>query len=347
MARHKGVALPDYALTLGLVTLVGAVALSLSGNTIRDFYNNAAEQFSLPGMEKPGIEKPDAANNNQNGNPENTSGGQNAQTNAETGKADGDIKAKPYPTKEISLRLPDGRVIAVTDYPENMVTAVETAGADGTTKSLASFMSVMAEKLKAAGQINDKQYQSLIDLSNQGFKIGELQSKVQSAYASSDGTDAAYLDKLKALGLNARPSGEPSPLIEELHPIVVDDLYIARPVREFVELNTYGHINATQSMSDAALAAGVNETNPNLAPSATSKLIYYLELAKRSGALDNPAANNIVQYATRDIVRLANASGNALNNQEVAKNIQSTRDNSSTICNVGGGSASSGVQCDN
>lgn len=320
MGRSKGTSLPENSLTLGLVIMVCVLALTLTGGNIRHMFETVGSQLHLIGM------KDKTSDPTQDGESGDDGAGQGQGTSGRH--------------KAVNITLGDGTVLTLSNYPDNLAESVETVGANGTTEELAKFIALTAEKLRAAGAIDEPQYQSLMDLSNQGFKIGETQAKIQQAFQESNGDEALYADKLQAAGLNATYKPVLNTDVGEKRHAIVYDLYTGGPT----QIDPANFLESIAGYSTQDLQSTVNSNGSEM-QNGTLKMAYLLELAKRSGALDNPQAKAIVNFATQDIVRMATGSGSALNDQDIAENIREIRGDATSICNVGNGNAASGVQC--
>jgi hypothetical protein len=64
---------------------------------------------------------------------------------------------------------------------------VLTLGANGTTTLLASQLTALAEQLRSEGKIDEKQYNAIMDLANQGHHMAMIQMKVEDAIKASQG----------------------------------------------------------------------------------------------------------------------------------------------------------------
>lgn len=324
MGRFKGTSMPENSLTLGLVTLICVLALSLTGGSIRDTFATVTREMQLPWMSDSGSD--------QDGG----SGGGSGPGQGNSGRQ-----------KNVTMTLADGTVVTLPNYPDNLAQSVETVGANGTTEELAKFIALTAEKLKAAGEIDETQYLSLIRLSNQGFKISGIQAKVQQAFETnlnnefSQGNDWEYGTELQKLGISVIQTGfEPEYGVH--HTFMIPALYSDDTTPGSLE-NSASY-DFTDLGSNTYPSIAVLEYQVNNSPD-ISQMGLLLEIARRQGALNNPKTKALVEFATRDIVRLANASGNAFNNQEIADNVKQSQRDSTSICDAGNGNANSGVSC--
>ncbi|MBY0404823.1 MAG: hypothetical protein K2X66_13060 [Cyanobacteria bacterium] len=116
------------------------------------------------------------------------------------------IKLRPMGTnpylQTVQLDLGDGKSITLSNFPVNPVNVIETDGVSGNTFLISKSLKELANKLKAVGEINNTQFQSLIDLANQGFQQAGFQKFVEDALAKSNG-DVSVL-KQETIQLNGK-----------------------------------------------------------------------------------------------------------------------------------------------
>jgi hypothetical protein len=101
------------------------------------------------------------------------------------------VKLRPFGVnpylRTVQIDLGNGKSITLSNFPTSPVKVIETDGASGNTFLIAKALKELANKLKASGEINETQFQSLIDLANQGFLQAGNQKLVEDALAKSNG----------------------------------------------------------------------------------------------------------------------------------------------------------------
>jgi hypothetical protein len=85
--------------------------------------------------------------------------------------------------------------VYVSNYPLSMEASIQTVGANGTTDLLAVSLKEMAEQLLAAGEITQKQFDLLLNLSNAGHTLASGMQIIESA--ADEATASAWMDAQK------------------------------------------------------------------------------------------------------------------------------------------------------
>lgn len=205
----------------------------------------------------------------------------------------------------------------VTIKPEDLSSAVLTAGANGATTTLAnSIQSVAAQKL-AAGELSQAQYSALVDLSNQGHTLADIAKVLESTVTPSISPNTSVLFQGKmvtiqhlyeSIGYNYNSRSDPLPA----NPLEANGAF--PELDKFMSL--YRSASQSGALSDPAIQATVHEAASQIA-------LINMSLDQATGA------------------QLYGSAQNSLTEQTASR---LTNSNSVIICNSGNGK-DSGTNC--
>jgi hypothetical protein len=192
---------------------------------------------------------------------------------------------------------------------------LQSSGAEGSTNVLANQMAAAAAELLAQGKITQSQYDILMQLSNQGHKMAQIEGLFSQAAIQANGDVDA---------------------LSNMHYTVDGTTYSGT---ELATLVGYGGPTVEYFANNSVLAAA-SSANPE-----TAKFLSLYQQALDSGALSDPLARSTVDSAATQIASISETvetSAVLLKNQPVdvvalnAKQASlSTRMNSSKICTAG------------
>lgn len=187
----KGQSLNEYLLAGGLIAVVGIGSLTLMGNSLGGIFGN---------MIQPLAPKTQSI----------------------------DLGFAPSPgSVNLTFTLQRGQgvsEITIPNYPANLAAALETAGADGTSRKFAAFLAQLADTLEKQALISPNDAALLRNLSNNGFELAELHEGLDSDLTS--GKTIAAVNALKFINWsNNSMEGEISKLESPMLKALVMDAY--------------------------------------------------------------------------------------------------------------------------
>jgi len=83
----------------------------------------------------------------------------------------------------MSIRLADGTMVDIGNYPTSLTKAIETSGINGTTEQLLASLEAMAESLAAQGKLTPEQSSAYSRLANLGHEIANVEQVVEETMA--------------------------------------------------------------------------------------------------------------------------------------------------------------------
>ncbi|WP_303674225.1 hypothetical protein [Vampirovibrio chlorellavorus] len=289
-----GNALSEYGLIAAIVLGASCVALANLGDNVSTLFKNMLG--SKPAQTTGGTSTPSSPT--------------------------GGVTGAPLQPGEIQITLSNGTTIRLPDHPQDLSTSILTAGANGTTHSLANTLKSIAQQLLEKGAISQSEFNTLIALSNQGHRIAEIQKAIET------------------VALNSRRPSEFSASMFEFN----GKFYTLDGITSLI-----GYDNA--SMDPNAV------TDPLTDPTACPEIAAFQKLfasAERTGALNDPVLRNVVQILSEQILSVSDLTNIAAYNiadynaptSSMAENIISnlTDYKAEGICGAGNG-VDSGVQC--
>lgn len=330
--KASGQTLSEYGIIGVLLALIAVVPLTMLGGNIGQLFEGLMpKRASLPVPQVAGT--PSAAGNLLGG--------------ASNGSTAG--------TGTLKITLTSGKEITLENYPTDLPKSIETAGTNGTTRLMADSMKALVDELLAAGEISPQEAQKLTVLANAGHALAEAQRQVEDGYASA-GWDFGQTDTVAVT-----VGGKNFPSLTQ----AADDLFVLYTADDdagmWAAIESGDYAGAMQAVSDSY-------TSWNGAGKLMTPFMAAYKDALDSGALSNPAANQVVSelsakilmmsqsmgWAQLEVAELAEAgtkpsnellTGNILsympNNMEVSTQ---THVNSGGICTTGNGT-DSGVHC--
>jgi hypothetical protein len=224
--------------------------------------------------------------------------------------------------KQATYKTANGTPVTITPLDTPLSTAVMTAGVNGTTSVLADNIQVIAAQLLAANELTEAQYNSLITLANEGHRLGTMMGLMEEAAANArtndefDATIVTFEGKRIAIEELENGLGYAATSTEELpkNPLSTSD----RPYKD------------------------------------TARFIAAYQSALKSGAMDDPQTQQIVESLASQIAYLVasidNTQASASTNEiKLSAFMDNTSDllvhvDSAGICTAGNGN-DSGIQC--
>jgi polyhydroxyalkanoate synthesis regulator phasin len=100
------------------------------------------------------------------------------------------------PKQTLLVQLEDGSQLSLSGFPVSDTAMVEVSGMSGLTNAYASTLQQLVDQLVAAGKLTSEQSQSLIDLSNQGFRLSRIQAAIEEAIKNNAGKLVGDLNKV-------------------------------------------------------------------------------------------------------------------------------------------------------
>ncbi len=182
----------------------------------------------------------------------------------------------------------DGTILGfdLSDYPTDLLSSIETTGGNGTTKILLATLQKYVEEQVAAGKMSVEDSQALIQLSNQGHKMAEIEKLVEDRYANSSG----YGEFMKPIAYGGVVYSNPSELLDATLGWVGDDGRADKLVANDEMLDPYA-----------------DQTNPNVwqIGNETREFAKIYQEAKAAGLLSDPETDLVVTALAKQIALLS------------------------------------------
>lgn len=242
----------------------------------------------------------------------------------------------PY-LRTAQLTLADGTTISLENYPGDLNAMVETVGIDGTTSALAQLLKSLADKLLAEGKITPDQANLLSNLANRGFDLGKTESILESLAQNANGDRENFIAATTDLG------GEN---------LNITELYRRLGGHDLANIGPDSILLSPSDLDNSEyLFPGYNETYGSRVYTGEQQyqMLQAFGEARSSGALSDPAVNQLVTALTRRIISVAQYTASASDHiakgtaetgqlQEVVSSILTEKD-STSICSAGGTTA--------
>jgi hypothetical protein len=249
----------------------------------------------------------------------------------------GTIRA-PFETDTIVLTLADGTTISLPGYPRDMAVAIETMGNNGATEHMAGLIHALAEKLLSEGEIDEAQYEAIKALATQGERMAKQMKIAEDAFAQYKIHDIGYRDPLKSQSQNLALHNKRAVQTRKIQVQDVDGNWMS--LRKLVQ--TVGFYGPSPYQLSPTQTPGKHLAKPG------KELATFLSLYKatdQSKAMKDPAVAKLMSHLVGEIVGMGEYVESTVSAQETAHAVRVTRENSDTICTVGHGDLSNGVQC--
>ena len=199
---------------------------------------------------------------------------------------------------------------------ESLSQKLQTTGANGSTEILANQLAAAAAALLAQGKIDQSQYDILMQLSNQGHKIAQIESLIGQAEKMANGNYAAFANMKFTLD---------------------GQTYTAEQLQKMVGF---------EGPQPSSFAASNILTASDTAEPAMAQFLSLYQQAQASGALSDPLAQSTVNSASTQIASIGEVTEDTVWNFQQgaatdAASIQAfeassaTQMNSSSICTAG------------
>lgn len=153
----KGQSIQEYLLPLGLIVVVAIASLTMLGQNLSGIFSGMVQKAPPPA---PVI-------------------------------VDAGFPAGPNTsTFSFPITRSDGTVATITipNFPNNLATAIETSGPNGSTEKMLAFLNQLADTLLAEGAIKADQAQAIRDIASSGLFLAKKQKDVQDALENTTGT---------------------------------------------------------------------------------------------------------------------------------------------------------------
>jgi hypothetical protein len=243
----------------------------------------------------------------------------------------------PYGTRTAVLPLANGQTITLPNIPDNLAETLETAGGSGTTHAMGQLIRDLAEKMKDT--LQPEQYNALISLSDRAFDMAAEQKILETAMRNLNLDErfpwpaehttgsvglSIYVDRNNFLSSQRvqDPAG---------NTISITDL--ARRL---------GFYNPDVKSIPLSLTEGGTPKNPGRTMAA---FLGQLQVAKQTGALDDPAVNQLIGTLSSRIAILGELSESFTTSEQMGQAVAVTRSDATHICDVGQGNSDTGVSC--
>jgi hypothetical protein len=244
----------------------------------------------------------------------------------------------PFETTILTLTLADGTTIAVPGYPKDITMAIETMGNNGATDYLSGLMKTLAESLLEEGTIDHDQFESLMALATQGERMAKQMAIAEEA-----------LEKWKiydVLSIDPSLSPEQNYAIHKARNGMISSIPVQDVDGNAVSLlqlvSSVGFVGPSTYELSPTLAPGEGLANPG------AEMAHFLSLYHAAGAseiMGDPAVSLLMSHLVGEIAMMGEFVESLASAQETAQAVSVTRENSNTICTVGGGDLSNGVRC--
>jgi hypothetical protein len=177
----------------------------------------------------------------------------------------------------ITITLSNGSSIHISGYSQDMVTTIETLGANGATDMLANTMQAMADQMLANGTISREGHAHLTALSNQAHYIASIEKALEQA-----ATQASNRDEYNDTPILFNGKTYPSP--QELRMLI-------------------GYYNGSHDLNDIT-----DPMNDSTAAPETAAFQTLYKQALQSDALKDPVALQTIQTLSKQVALLSSVS---------------------------------------
>jgi hypothetical protein len=101
------------------------------------------------------------------------------------------LGGRPAPgLTQVQLRMADGTLLTLDNYPANLSKSIETVGGNGTTQLLLANLRSLAKQLVDQGKISQDEYNRMEALANQGHRLASIQKLLENAARSAPDLNA-------------------------------------------------------------------------------------------------------------------------------------------------------------
>lgn len=302
-----GNVLVEYALPIALIGIACIGALTLIGSTSSDFISGMSKQMGDgKTVQLAADSSAIQSQSSQAGENQNTTG--NAISNIE-----------------------------VAFLPSDTTKSIDTTGSNGTTEILATQLSTFTQESLAKKEINQEQANQLQDLANQGFRLGQIEAAVETAFANNQGSvefegkKYSVYDLAHTLNAYDEDSGI---TLTPTNTRNLDADHVGSELKSF--LTTYNEVKNSGALSNSkvnttvtGLTAQISTISDNMAES-IFRLTQTDEKSSVSQLNNNEARTEYLQGITTGLFNsFYNLPKNAKNSSTV------TNQASSTICATG------------
>jgi hypothetical protein len=231
------------------------------------------------------------------------------------------------------------------NYPVNIREAIETLGGNGTTTQLANTLTAYATQLLEDGAITPDQFNALINLSQSGHTLANVQQKVENAAEQASGNGQLLKTLLAEEGISLLDNPEGFQ-VQELSPRGPTNFTLEQKT-EGLRNNYEDPVNGLQ-VQYGTFEVYLKERYEGLQRSGLSvdAFEHAYAIAQEQGALADPRVQELISFLANDIHTVSKAVGRGLVEVDaISKAVDVTRGNSQVICTTGNGDSSEEVTC--
>ncbi|MBY0404182.1 MAG: hypothetical protein K2X66_09805 [Cyanobacteria bacterium] len=262
-------------------------------------------------------------------------------------------------TTEAIVTLSDGTQIRLSNFPKDLKQSIESVGANGTTDLLANALAELAQRLRDAGKIDDRQFQSLIKLSQKGHEAARMQGLIDDALERSKRDGTPFGNQI----IQYDGKSIPALYFARLLGSFVGDKNVKNndPGAEYIQFLTpqdsnFLRENLNLQLKDNAMGLGLYDLVKSFQGTFTSGTMQepvlknlVSQLTSNIYAMTQGTAGATNDYANNSIGKAIMAGDKAINNPEafkskVQESIGNSQISSQHICIIGRG-VDSGTQC--
>ncbi|MBY0403378.1 MAG: hypothetical protein K2X66_05735 [Cyanobacteria bacterium] len=310
----SGQSLSEYAMPIALVSVLAIASLGLLGQQVSNQFNQSITK-APPRVTPIGF----------------------------AGSSVNEAMLQALPGQFYQIALSNGKTLSFR-YT-NPAAVAESVGSNGVTDKAALEMLRLAKELRNAGELDQTQFQGLVDLANKGHAMAQTQKQVDTLLPNQSlGDSASRLAFLKNTTLPQNGGGSKT-LFETLSNLSLISNNGSSPVWDenyTYNWNIQDRINDFYNSYDWQVEQATKLKNSNF--NFNSPLVGFmnqLKAVEASGALKNPAVNALIKNVfAPEIFKSVNNSITVDTKQELAERYQSTQANSNNICTL-----SQSIQC--
>jgi hypothetical protein len=303
-----GQSLSEYAMPVALVSVLAIASLGLLGQQVSNQFNQSITK-APPRIAPIGF----------------------------AGSSVNEPMLQALPGQFYQIALSNGKTLSFR-YT-NPAAVAESVGSNGVTDKAALEMLRLAKELRNAGELDQTQFQGLVDLANKGHAMAQIQKQVDALLPNKSLGDSA--SRLAFLKNTTLPQNGKT-LFDTLSnlSLVKNDGTSSGWDESFtynwnLDISRIGDYFRTYDWQVKNANSNFNKNSP------LNGFMNQLKAVEASGALKNPAVNALIKNVfAPEIFKSVNNSITVDTKQELAERYQNTQANSNNICTV-----SQSIQC--